>query len=272
MENYSVLMSVYQKEKPEYLQLSVESMLQQTVPPMEFVLVCDGPLTEELDTVIDAFDTRFPDLIKIVRLENNMGLGTALNIGLQRCSYELVARMDSDDLAREDRCQRQLEIFTRNPLISMVSGTVEEFSITPDKVDARRIVPENHEEILRFAKKRCPFNHPCIMYRKSAVAASGGYQPFYLLEDYWLWIRMLMNGAVGYNIQQPLLWMRAGSDMYKRRAGWKYARTQIKLFRRMKQLGFVSGLSCFESCVIRTASALAPNWLRKKVFEWKVRT
>ena len=271
MEQYSVLMSVYHKENAKYLISSIDSMLSQTIPPAEFVLVCDGPLTEQLDAVIAAFCEKYPDIMKLVRLEKNVGLGSALNEGLRACSHELIARMDSDDIARPDRCQRQLAVFAQDPQVGMVSGTVEEFAVTPDLVDARRELPETHEEILRFARKRNPFNHPCMMYRKSEVEAAGGYQHFYLLEDYWLWIRMLTRGTIGYNIPQPLLWMRAGSDMYKRRAGWKYAKEQIKLFRRMKTMGFISSWSCMTSCAIRTASALAPNWLRKRVFAWKLR-
>lgn len=271
MEKYSVLMSVYCKEKAEYLLTSAESMLTQTIPPNEFVLVCDGTLTTELDAVVELLCARHSGLVKVVRLEKNMGLGPALNAGMQHCSNELIARMDSDDIARPDRCEQQLKIFFENPEIGMVSGIIEEFSDCPEKIDAKREVPETHEEILRFAQKRSPFNHPCIMYRKSAVEAAGGYQPFYLLEDYWLWVRMLMQGTVGYNIQQPLLWMRAGESMYKRRAGWKYAQTQVKLFRKMKELGFINGWSCATSCVVRTASALAPNWVRKRMFAWKLR-
>ena len=131
--------------------------------------------------------------------------------------------MDSDDLSRPDRCEKQLSVFDRNPDISIVSGTVEEFSVSPETVEARRILPEKQKDILTFAKKRNPFNHPCVMYRRSAVEAAGGYQDFYLLEDYYLWVRMLQNGCQGMNLQTPLLWMRAGSEMYRRRAGRKYA-------------------------------------------------
>lgn len=134
-----------------------------------------------------------------------------------------------------------------------------------------RVPPETQEEILRFAQTRNPFNHPCVMYRKSAVLAAGGYQDFYLLEDYYLWIRMLLNGCRGYNLQEPLLWMRAGSDMYKRRAGWKYARSQRKLFGYMKRKGFISTESYVNSCAIRTASACAPNWMRKLMFKKALR-
>lgn len=151
--------------------------------------------------------------------------------------------------------------------IHICSGIVEEFTTDPNTVDAKRVPPETNAEIVEFAKKRNPFNHPCVMYKKSAVEAVGSYQDFYLLEDYYLWLRMLMAGYQGYNIQEPLLHMRAGSDMYLRRAGWKYAKTQAKLFKFMKQKGFIGKGQYIKSCVIRSGSALAPNWLRKFMFE-----
>ena len=144
---------------------------------------------------------------------------------------------------------------------------MEEFTTDPEVVDTRRVPPETHAEIVEFAKKRNPFNHPCVMYKKSAVEAVGSYQDFYLLEDYYLWLRMLMAGYQGYNIQEPLLHMRAGSDMYKRRAGWKYVKTQKRLFKFMKDSRFIGNCQFIKGCVIRSGSALAPNWLRKFMFE-----
>lgn len=266
MERYSVLMSVYHKEKPEFLRQAMESIWQQTVPTDDFVLVCDGPLNDGLDDVIDEMEEAHPEL-HIVRLEKNGGLGNALNIGIKHCKNELVARMDSDDISRQDRCERQLTVFASKPEISLCSGIVEEFTENKEKVDARRVPPETNDEIIKFAKKRNPFNHPCVMYKKSAVEAVGGYQDFYLLEDYYLWIRMLMKNYQGYNIQEPLLWMRAGSDMYKRRAGWKYAKTQRALFKYMKDTGFISGGQYAQSVAVRSFSSMAPNWLREFMFK-----
>ena len=264
--DYSVLMSVYHKERPEFLRQAMESIATQTVPTNDFVLVCDGPLNEQLDEVIVQMQNVFGQLLHVVRLEKNMGLGNALNIGIQHCKNDLVARMDSDDISRPDRCERQLKIFEERPEFDICSGTVEEFTVQPQDVENKRVVPRTHEEILKFAKKRNPFNHPCVMYRKSAVLAAGSYQDFYLLEDYYLWIRMLLNGSVGYNVQEPLLWMRAGSDMYKRRSGWRYARSQYKLFWFMETEDFISKVSCICSCVSRMLAALLPNFLRKNMY------
>lgn len=267
MQNYSVLMSVYFKESPEYLKQAIESIQAQTVPTDDFVLVCDGPLNDALDAVIAAKQQEMGAALNVVRLARNGGLGNALNKGIKHCKNELVARMDSDDIAYFDRCEKQIAVFNMRPEVSICSGIVEEFTTEPNIVDSKRVPPETNAEIVEFAKKRCPFNHPCVMYKKSAVEAVGSYQDFYLLEDYYLWLRMLMAGYQGYNIQEPLLHMRAGPDMYKRRAGWKYAKTQARLFKFMKQQGFIGNGQYIKSCVIRSGSALAPNWLRKFMFE-----
>ena len=265
--SYSVLMSVYYKEKPEFLKQAIESIQSQTLPTDDFVLVCDGPLNEELDAVIAVKQQEIGTSLNAVRLAKNGGLGNALNEGIKHCKNELVARMDSDDIAYPYRCERQLDVFNTQPEVSICSGIVEEFTTNPDTVDTKRVLPETNAQIVEFAKKRNPFNHPCVMYKKTAVEAAGSYQDFYLLEDYYLWLRMLMAGYRGYNIQEPLLHMRAGSDMYKRRAGWKYAKTQVRLFRYMRNQGFIGNGQYIKSCVIRSGSALAPNWLRKFMFE-----
>ncbi len=266
VSKYSVLMSVYYKEKPEYLKQAIDSIQAQTIPTDDFVLVCDGPLNAALDSVIMTKQQEMETTLNVVRLMKNGGLGNALNVGIKHCKNELVARMDSDDISYPDRCKKQIEVFNTHPEVSICSGVVEEFTTDPNVVDTRRVPPESNAEIIEFAKKRNPFNHPCVMYKKSAVEATGSYQDFYLLEDYYLWLRMLMAGYQGYNIQEPLLHMRAGSEMYLRRAGWKYVKTQAELFKFMKRQGFIGNGQYIVSCVIRSGSALAPNWLRKFMF------
>ena len=264
---YSALMSVYHKEKPEYLKQAIESIQAQTLLTDDFVLVCDGPLNNALDGVISAKQQEMGTVLNVVRLAKNGGLGNALNEGIKHCKNELIARMDSDDIAYPDRCEKQLSVFDEHPEVGICFGIVEEFTTDPNTVDAKRVPPEANVEIVEFAKKRNPFNHPCVMYRKSVVEAVGSYQDFYLPEDYYLWLRMLMAGYQGYNIQEPLLHMRAGSEMYKRRAGWKYVKTQVRLFRFMRYSELIGESQYLKSYLIRSGSALAPNWLRKFVFE-----
>lgn len=265
-QSYSVLMSVYGKEKAEQLREAMDSIWAQTVKTDDLVLVCDGPLGAELEAVIDEMAREHPEL-RVHRLPENVGLGRALNAGLPLCKNELVARMDSDDISRPERCARQLAAFREDPALGIVSGTVEEFSLSPSQVEARRVLPEEQEEILRFAKSRNPFNHPCVMFKKSLVEQAGGYQDIFLLEDYHLWLRMLLNGAKGRNLPEALLWMRAGSGMYRRRGGWAYAKSQRKLFLFMREQGFISPGQYRKSVALRSLSALAPSALREFLFK-----
>ena len=148
---------------------------------------------------------------------------------------------------------------------------IEEFITSPEEVYSKRVLPETSAEIVQFAKKRNPFNHPAVMYRKSAVEAAGGYRDFYLLEDYFLWIRMLLKGCEGYNIQEPVLWMRAGSDLYKRRSGWKYVESEKKLFSYMLKEKFINRGEYTSAVLSRAAGAMVPNSVRSFLYKRMLR-
>lgn len=265
--NYSVLMSVYSKEKPEYLKASIESMMNQTIPTNDFVLVCDGPLTTEIDAVITDIEKKYGEIIHTVRLEKNSGLGHALQIGVKQCRNDLIARMDSDDISRPYRCEKELEVFATHPELSIVGSVIEEFSVTPDIIDARRVVPESSEEIITFSQKRNPFNHPSVMYRKKDVLKAGNYSDVRYMQDYYLWVDMLISGMKGYNLQEPLVWMRADSNLFKRRSGKLYVEIQINLFKKMYNAGYITYSQYLKSVAIRICSASAPNWLRRFMFK-----
>ena len=262
MAEYSVLMSVYYKEKPAYFRSAIQSMLDQTVKTNDFVLVCDGPLTDKLEEVISWAQAMLGDMLTIVRIPQNSGLGNALNKGLTRCRNELVARMDTDDVSLPDRCERQLEAFEAHSDISIVSGIVEEFFDDVNTVTARRVLPEKDDEIRKFAKTRNPFNHPCVMFKKSAVENAGGYQDMHLLEDYYLWVRMLLNGEKGMNLSCPLIRMRAGLDMYRRRGGIKYIASQKKLFSYMREKKMISSCEYLKNIAMRFCSGIVPGKIR----------
>lgn len=271
--DYSVLMSVYAKEKPEYLRTSIESMMNQTVQTNDFVLVCDGPLTPELDAVIGDMQHKYGDVIHLVRIEKNGGLGHALQVGVTECKNGIIARMDSDDISRPYRCEKELKVLISHPELAIVGSFIEEFieiepgSLVPTSINAKRVVPEKSDEIIEFAKKRNPFNHPSVMYRKNAVVEAGNYQDIRYMQDYYLWIHMLIAGCKGYNIQEPLVWMRADSNLFKRRSGKLYRDIQLDLFRYMKEQGFISFLQYIQSCILRAGSSMAPNWLREFMFK-----
>lgn len=226
MENYSVLMSVYRKEDPENLRLAMESMWGQTVPTDDFVLVCDGTLTDSLDAVVGEMQSKHPNL-HVIRYEQNLGLGKALDIGLKECKNELVARMDSDDISLADRCGKQLHLFERNPDLSICSGTISEFIGSPENIVSMRTVPEHQEAIKKRMRTRSAFNHPAVMYKKSEVIRCGGYGSLKRKQDHDLFSRMMNRGCVAYNIQQPILLFRSDENNLIRRKSWVNCKSYI---------------------------------------------
>ena len=246
---YSVLMSVYCKERAEYLLQSLNSLAEQTKAPSEIVLICDGPLTPELDAAIADFDRAHPHLLRIERLKRNMGLGNALRIGVPLCQNELIARMDSDDICLKDRMQKQLNYFDAHPETDILSGAIYEFDVSPDKPVSKRAVPLTHDEIVRFSKTRSPFNHMAVMFKKSAVLKAGNYVERLRVEDHDLWIRMLKSGAHAANLSDVLVYARCGSAMHTKRHGIKnfkalnsfywdlYKTDYISLFRYLINIG-----------------------------------
>lgn len=268
MDNYSVLMSVYNKEKPEFLRLAMESMWKQTIVTDDFVLVCDGPLDEELDAVIDETQNKHHEALHVVRLKTNKGLGNALNYGLKHCKNELIARMDSDDIAFTNRCERQLEVFKSHPEVSLCSGTVIEFIDSIENVVGKRELPVTHEEIAVFSRKRNPCNHPAVMFKKSAVEAAGGYiEEFHLFEDYYLWVRMLMDGAIVQNLQDPVLYMRTSADLYMRRGGRAYAKDMLSFHRWMKAKGWIGVGTYLTGAVPHAIVCVLPNSIRGLIYK-----
>lgn len=262
---FSVLLSIYHKEQPIHLQQSLDSLFAQTLPPSEVILVKDGLLTLELDQIIMEYVQKYP-VIKVIPLTQNGGLGKALNEGLKHCSYDLVARMDTDDIAKPMRFEKQVEVFQKYPDIDICSAWIDEFEGDVSHVLSCRKLPENHEDIARYAKSRCPLNHPVVMFKKEAVLNAGGYLHYPLLEDYYLWIRMLMNGCRFYNIQESLLYFRTSPDMFKRRGGWSYAMNEIRFQLMLKRIGFTSISQCTKNIMIRFIVRLTPNSVRQLIY------
>lgn len=220
MENYSVLMTVYWKANPEHFSLAVESILNQTVKTDDFVVVCDGPLTPELDTRLEGYSAANPGVFNIVRLPENVGIGRAANEGLQHCRNDLVARMDADDISVSDRCEMQVKRFEENPNLTVLGGMIAEFDQDPEKPFSIREVPTDNEAIRAFARRRQPFNNMAVMYRRSAVLQVGGYRDFRRSEDYDLFLRLLHAGCEAANLDKILVNARVDRDAYSRRASW----------------------------------------------------
>lgn len=267
MEKFSVLMSVYFKEDPNYFKSSLESILiNQTLRPTELVLICDGDLTPGLEAVIKEFQILCPEIFKVYRKENG-GLGKALNYGLPKCSYDLVARADSDDICNPSRFEKQIQYMSEHPEVGVLSSWVDEFTSVPGDINLVKDLPEYHDEILIFAKTRCPINHPAAIFRKSLVLEVGGYQVDYFPEDYFLWIKLLQNNVIFYNIQESLVWFRFSQDTFKRRGGWKYACDEVCTQINIYKMGFISLPLFIKNVVIRVSTRLMPNSLRGRLYQ-----
>lgn len=265
-QDFSVLISVYFRETPAFMRQSLDSVFDQTVKPSEVVLVEDGPLTQELYSVIEEYSKRWSKL-KIIKLDNNLGLGMALNEGLKHCSYDLVARMDTDDICKPDRFEKQLSKFRQDEKLDVVSAWIDEFEEDITTIKSTRKLPEIHSQIYQYGKSRCPVNHPVVMFRKNAVIAAGGYQHMPLFEDYYLWVRMLVNGAKFYNIQESLLYFRTSDAMFRRRGGRSYAKTEITFLWTMYKLGYVGLVSTIKNFLIRYFVRIMPNKMRQYVYK-----
>lgn len=264
MEKYSVLMSLYKKEHPEYLRLSLDSMINQTVRPDEIVLVEDGPLTDELYEVIE----EYKDYLHIVVNEKNIGLGLALNAGLKACKNEFVARMDTDDISKPDRCEKQLLRFAQKPYLAIVGSHIDEFVGTPDNVISQRKVPTTSEAIYEYAKKRSAFNHPAVMYRKSAVLAEGGYSDLKRNQDVDLFGRLLFKGYKAENIDEALLWFRSSDELAIRRKSWENTKSYISTIKKFWKMGYSSFFDYIKVAIAQTGMYILPikvqNWIYKK--------
>jgi glycosyltransferase involved in cell wall biosynthesis len=264
---FSVLMSIYHKEKPEYFNRAMLSIWdEQTIKPNEIVLVQDGPLTEQLYKSIDLWKEKLGGILKTISLEKNVGLGNALNIGIKNCTYELIARMDTDDISLPNRFEKQLKIF-ENSDIDVCSAWISEFEYDENHIISYRKIPEDNEQIIKYGKFRSPVNHIPVMYKKSAVEKAGNYGEFRFAQDYHLWARMIVNGAKFYNIQEPLANIRAGYGQLERRSGLAYAKNELNLLKEFKKIGFLNNYEFARNVAIRFTARILPKSLIKMIYK-----
>lgn len=236
---FSVAISVYKSDDPKFFDRALFSITEmQTIKPDEIVLVVDGPVCEELNRVIEKYE-RLYSIFHIIRLEKNGGLGNALKIAVENSKYDLIARMDSDDVSLPTRFEQQLRYFEEHPEVDIVGGDITEFIGDESNIVGKRVVPKSNEEIQEYMRRRCAFNHVSVMYKRNAVQGAGGYQDWFCNEDYYLWIRMWLNHAVFANTGSVLVNVRVGKEMYQRRGGWKYFKSEAKLQSFMVKKGVI---------------------------------
>ena len=266
---FSVCMSVYKNDRPEYVDIAIQSIfIKQTVKPNEIVLVVDGPISMELESLIDNYSTKYSEIFTIIKLEKNQGLGNALRVAVVKAKYDWVARMDSDDIAAPDRFEKQKSFLQENLDVDIVGGQITEFIDVESNIVGLRNVPLLSADINVYIKARCPFNHMTVMFRKDKILAVGNYIDWHYNEDYFLWIRMFLAGCQFANLPETLVNVRVGKEMYQRRGGWKYFLSEAKLQKYMFDndiIGIIRFVyNVFGRFVIQV---LMPNKLRGFVFQ-----
>lgn len=268
MEDFSVLISIYKKENPNWFREALDSVFAQSLQPTEIVLVEDGPLTPELYAVIDEYKERYP-IFNIVKNETNLGLGLALRNGVEASKTEFLARMDTDDIIPPYRFEHQMKKIVEG--YDVVSSWSQLFIGSMDNVIAVKTRPENHEDIVKLAHRRSPICHASTVFRKSALLKAGNYQHCKLYEDYHLVARLIMSGAKFYNMQEVLYYVRTTSEQMNRRSGLEYLKTELSFFKEFRKMGFFTTKDYLINSSMRVVVRLMPNSFRQKVLTriWK---
>ncbi len=262
---FSVSMCVYGGDNAQWFATAVDSVLNQTLPPSEIVLVVDGPVPKELDDIICGYEQN--PLFRVIRFAENQGHGNARRAGLEACTNELVAIMDADDICVGDRFEKQIAAFAAAD-VDIVGGDITEFIDQPTNVVGMRTVPSDDADIKVYMKKRCPMNLVTVMFKKSSVEQAGGFIDWYCEEDYYLWLRMAKMDMTFSNIASVLVNVRVGKEMYNRRGGWKYFKSEAKLQKYMRKQKIIGFGTYFMNVSKRfVVQVLLPNKLRGWVFQ-----
>ncbi len=263
-EPFSLLVSVYDGDRPDYLRRALRSAVDdQTVRPDQVVIVTDGPVRAELTGYLEAFKATSPVPVTLVPLASHAGLGPALNAGLAASWFDVIARMDADDVALPNRFAVQMPLIADADIVG--SGLLE-FVTDTDNVVGQRIPPTDPGEIIRYARVHDPFNHPTVVYRRQAVLDAGGYRHVPLMEDYALFVRMLQTGARAVNVAEPLVYYRVGASAFKRRGGTSLLLSELRLQREFRRSGFISAAEYGRNVLVRGSYRLIPWWLRRAIY------
>ena len=264
---YSVCMSVYKNDNVDFVKIAIDSILSQTIPPSEIVLVIDGLIDADLQQLISVYQFAHNALLHVIPLKQNQGLGKALHIGVENTQYEYIARMDSDDIALPNRMELQLKYLREHPECDIVGGQIEEFIEKPSNIVGKRIVPLLNNDLHQFIKSRCPFNHMTVMFKKSTVMKVGNYLDWHYNEDYYLWIRMALLRCNFANLAETLVYVRVGEEMYQRRGGWKYFKSERGIQRYMWQHHLITyPRYCYNVFIRFLVQVAMPNKMRGWVF------
>lgn len=267
---YSVLMSVYYKDNPCYLDLAIKSILNQSIMPDQIVIVVDGILTQELMLVLKKYSSN--DMFLIVYLEENVGLANALNYGIKHCRNNLIARMDADDISLSTRCEKELLMFIQHSDLAVCGCNIGEFSEDIREIKTYRLVPSSYTDIKKFSRKRQPFNHPTVMYKKNVVEKIGGYSNLTRKEDFDLFSKIIASGEYVANIDEVLYLYRANKDNYKRRKSKENLLAAFKVYRAHRKRGACNMVDYLEICLAEVVLFLLPYSLMKQISDILLRS
>lgn len=268
MSEFSVLLPVYHRDDADHFSRAIRSVTaDQVLVPDELVIIRDGPVGSALNDVLAA--ARSGALtggvpVHVVEMTRNVGLARALEAGLAACRNEIVARADADDISLPHRFARQVPLVASG--VDLLGSAITEFEVDEECPTSDRVLPVGEDEIRRMARFRDPFNHPSVVYRKSAVAVAGGYQHLDKMEDYWLFVRMIMSGARVGNLPESLVLYRVGAGAYGRRGGAAMLASELRLQCRMARAGFTTPLQTVRNVVVRGGYRFIPTYLRRTLY------
>ena len=265
---FSVLMPVYYKDNAEYFVTAFNSIINQTLLPNEILIIEDGRLDEVFEKIILEIEKKYPSLVRIIRLEENIGIGRVRALGMNECQYDYVAFMDSDDISRSDRFEKQINFIKEHSNIDVVGSYITEFNGSPTNIYSKRILPASHDEIYKYGKFRMPVNNPTLLLKRQSVLNAGNYQLFNAFEDYELYARMLKLGYKFANIPDFLVNMRAGQGMMNRRKGIKYFLTcELPCMNAMKKSGYINLKEYVRNVTLKFLLRVIPDWFRNWIYK-----
>ena len=264
---FSILISLYYKENPQALDRCFQSIWkEQTIRPNEIILVLDGPIGNQLTLCVEKWQQFIGSSLKVIPLSQNIGLGQALNAGLKHCTNEWVFRMDTDDICKPNRFEKQVKFIKSHPNVVLFGGQILEFDRNPDDLAVIKSVPTTDNDIKKFAQKRCPFNHMTVAYKKSVIKELGGYQHHLFMEDYNLWLRVIGKGYEVANLPDVILYARVGNGMHARRKGYEYIKSEKQLLNLKKDLKLQNPWYANILFLVRSAFRLMPSSLLGKIY------
>ena len=263
---FSATIGCYKNDNPKDFETAFLSIYNQTVRPDEIIITVDGQIPQDLNELVNLLEHDYKAVV--LRSEHNNGIGFAHAEAVKHAQYDWIAIMDADDISVHDRFEKQLSYLVEHPEIDIIGSQIEEFIGATDNIVGKRVVPQCDNDIKRYLKKRCPMNHMSIMFKKKSVLYAGNYQDWHYNEDYFLYCRMLLNSAVFHNLPDTLVYVRVGGEMYKRRGGWKYFKSESKLQGWMFNHKIISfPRYCINVFIRFCVQLLMPNWLRGFIFQ-----